>query len=106
MPPVLGRPSERRPGACLSWLGIDPGGTRVGIAACDEDVRVAVPREGVPEAAAFPAIRGIARREEAGGIVIGLALSLDGSEGAQAAHARRLGARLSRELALPVEYED
>ena len=65
-----------------------------------------MPLEVVPEAAAFPAIRGIARREEAGGIVIGLALSLDGSEGAQAAQARRLGERLGRELALPVEYED
>lgn len=90
----------------MRWLGIDPGGARVGIAACDIEERVAVPLEIVPEAAAFPAIRGIARREEAGGIVIGLALSLDGSEGAQAAIARRLGDRLARELGLPVEYED
>ena len=90
----------------MRWLGIDPGGARVGIAACDEEERVAVPLEVVPESAAFPAIRGIALREEAGGIVVGLALSLDGSEGAQAARARRLGDRLARELGLPVHYED
>ena len=90
----------------MRWLGIDPGGARVGIAACDEEERVAVPLEVVPKAAAFPAIRAIARREEAAGIVIGLALSLDGSEGVQASDARRLGARLARELALPIEYED
>ncbi|MSP22421.1 MAG: Holliday junction resolvase RuvX [Dehalococcoidia bacterium] len=90
----------------MRWLGIDPGGARVGIAACDEEERVAVPLEVVPEAAAFPAIRGIARREEASGIVIGLAVSLDGTEGRQAAVARRLGERLARELGIPVEYED
>jgi putative holliday junction resolvase len=90
----------------MRWLGIDPGAARVGIAACDEEERVAVPLEVVPEAAAFPAIRGIAHREAVGGIVIGLALSLDGSEGQQASHARRLGDRLARELALPVKYED
>jgi putative Holliday junction resolvase len=90
----------------MRWLGIDPGQARVGIAACDEEERVAVPVEVVPEAAAFPAIRAIAKREGAGGIVIGLAVSLDGSEGAQAAAARRLGDRLARDLGLPVEYED
>lgn len=90
----------------MRWLGIDPGGARVGIAACDEEERVAVPIEVVPASAAFPAIRAIARREEIGGIVVGLAVSLGGTEGAQAAAARRLGERLARELALPVEYED
>jgi putative Holliday junction resolvase len=90
----------------VRWLGVDPGEARVGIAACDEEERVAVPLEVVPGSAAFPAIRAIARREDVGGIVIGLAVSLDGSEGAQAALARRLGARLERELALPVAYED
>ncbi len=90
----------------MRWLGIDPGGARVGIAACDEHERVAVPIEVVPTSAAFPAIRGVARREGAGGIVIGLAVSMDGTEGPQADLARKLGARLERELQLPVLYED
>ncbi|MFN8639057.1 MAG: Holliday junction resolvase RuvX [Dehalococcoidia bacterium] len=90
----------------MRWLGIDPGGVRVGIAACDEDERVAVPLEVVPASAAFPAIRAIAAREGVGGIVLGLAVSLDGTEGPQAELARKLGTRLERELGLPVEYED
>ncbi len=90
----------------MRWLGIDPGGARVGIAACDEEERVAVPIEVVPTSAAFPAIRGVARREGAGGIVIGLAVSMDGTEGPQADLARKLGARLQRELQIPVVYED
>jgi putative Holliday junction resolvase len=90
----------------VRFLGIDPGEARVGIAACDEEERVAVPIEVVPGTAAFPAIRAIAQREGVGGIVIGLALSMDGTEGPQAALARRLGARLERDPALPVFYED
>ena len=90
----------------MRWLGIDPGEARVGIAACDAEERVAVPIEVVPEVAAFPAIRAIAAREDVGGIVIGLAVSLDGTEGPQADRARRLGARLERALSLPVAYED
>jgi putative Holliday junction resolvase len=89
----------------MRWLGIDPGAARVGIAACDPEERVAVPLEIVPASAAFPAIRAIARREEVGGIVVGLPRSLDGSEGVAAAAARKLGERLRR-LGLPLEYED
>ena len=90
----------------MRWLGIDPGEARVGIAACDPDERIAVPIEVVPAAAAFPAIRSIAKREEIGGIVVGLPRLLGGEEGAAAAAARVLGERLRTRLALPVEYED
>lgn len=90
----------------MRWLGIDPGEARVGIAACDEQERVAVPVEVVPASAAVPAIRSIARRETAGGIVVGLPLLLSGEEGAAARAARKLGERLRRVLELPVEYED
>ena len=92
-------------GGTMRWLGVDWGGARVGIAACDPGERVAAPMEIVPASAAFPAIRAIARREEIGGIVIGLPLTLDGGEGSAARAARKLGDRLAR-LGLPVEYED
>ncbi len=90
----------------MRWLGIDPGEVRIGIAACDPDERIAVPIEVVPAAAAFPAIRSIAQREEIGGIVVGLPRLLGGEEGAAAAAARVLGERLRSRLDLPVEYED
>ena len=90
----------------MRWLGIDYGEARVGIAACDEHERIAVPVEVVPASVALPAIRTIAARNEVGGIVVGLPLNMDGSEGSAAAAARRLGERVRRVLGLPVEYED
>jgi len=90
----------------MRWLGVDPGEARVGIAACDPEERIAVPIEVVPASVAVPALRAIARREGAGGIVVGLPRTLAGDEGMQAAAARKLGERLRRVIGLPVEYED
>jgi putative Holliday junction resolvase len=90
----------------MRWLGVDPGTVRVGIAICDDQERLAVPLEIVPASVAVPALRTIARREEVGGIVIGLPLSLDGVERTSAAAARKFGERVRRVLGLPVEYED
>ncbi len=89
----------------MRWIGVDPGGERVGLAICDGEERLAVPLEVVPASAAFPAVRSTAARERAGGIVVGLPLLLDGSEGEAARSARRLGSRLAA-LGLPVEYCD
>ncbi|MEZ4554754.1 MAG: Holliday junction resolvase RuvX [Dehalococcoidia bacterium] len=90
----------------MRWLGVDPGAVRVGIAVCDEEERLAVPLEVVPASAAVPAVRSHAARNDVGGVVVGLPLSLDGHEGPAAAAARRLGERVRRVLRLPVEYED
>ena len=90
----------------MRWLGVDPGAARVGIAACDAEERVAVGLEVVPTSVAVPAIRTHAAREGVVGIVIGLPLSLDGTEGPSAVAARHLGERVRRVLGLPVEYED
>ncbi len=89
----------------MRWIGVDPGAARVGLAICDDDERLAVPLEVVPASAAFPAVRATASRERAGGIVVGLPLTLAGAEGEAARAARRLGARLAS-LGLPVEYAD
>ena len=94
------------PQAAVRWLGVDPGEARVGLAACDPEERLAVPLEVVPASAAFPAIRSIVQREGIEGIVLGLAISMDGVEREQAALARKLGDRLERTLGLPVIYED
>ena len=90
----------------MRWLGVDPGEARVGLAICDPDERVAVPLEVVPASAAVPAIRAIVKREEVGGIVIGLPLLPSGDEGDSAVMARRMGARLDRILEVEVVYED
>lgn len=90
----------------MRWLGVDAGLARVGLAISDPDERFAVPLEVVPAAAAFPAIRSIVARDEVGGIVIGLPLTMSGREGEATRMARRLGDRIERALQLPVEYED
>ena len=61
----------------MRWLGIDPGSKRVGVAICDPNERVAMPLEIVVASAAFPAVRSIAKREDVGGIVVGLPLLID-----------------------------
>jgi putative Holliday junction resolvase len=90
----------------VRWLGVDPGRSRVGLAVCDAEERVAVALEVVPAGVAVPAIRSIAQREEIAGLVVGLPLTMRGEEGEAARDARRLGERLRRTLGLPVEYED
>jgi putative Holliday junction resolvase len=90
----------------MRWIGVDPGTQNVGLAISDPNERLAVTLEVVPASAAVPAIRAIALREEAGGIVVGLPLRLDSSEGDAARGARRFGERLARVTGLPVEYED
>ncbi len=90
----------------MRWIGVDPGSRRVGLAISDPEERLAVTLEVVPANAAVPAIRSIARREEAGGIVVGLPLRLDDTEGDAARAARKFGERLARVTGLPVEFED
>lgn len=90
----------------MRWLGIDPGGARVGIAISDPEGHYALPLEVVPASAAFPAIRALVAREDVGGIVIGIARLPSGDEGDAARMARKLGERLRTALSLPVEYED
>ena len=90
----------------MRWLGVDPGGVRVGLAICDPDERIAVPLEVVPASAAFPAIRAIAVRDGVEGVVIGLARTPRGVEEESAQRSRHFGDRIARTLGLPVEYVD
>lgn len=82
------------------------GERRIGLAVSDPDGRIALPygthqRSGGDDAAQ---IADLATREEAGRIVVGLPLSLDGSRGAQAelaeAFAERLRGRTASEVLL------
>ena len=89
----------------MRTLGLDVGERRIGIAISDPDGRIALPlrtheRRGDDVAALLE----VARREEAERIVVGLPLSLDGSQGAQAylsaAFAEQLRARGDVEVVL------
>jgi len=90
-------------------LGLDLGTRRIGVAVSDDQGRVATPIEVVDARDRAAARRSIARlvdEWEAGVVVVGLPLSLDGSEGRAAGAARREAAELAKMLPVPVEVHD
>lgn len=86
-------------------LAIDHGNARAGCAVCDPSETITRPLDVVepPDPAAVAAL---AREEGAELIVVGLPVSLDGSEREQAEIARRFAASLAEESDLPVETYD
>ena len=90
-------------------LGIDPGARVIGLALSDVRRRLAtpygrLPRRKLRETAA--AIAAIALKEGAGGLVVGLALSMDGSFGPAAQAARDWTEALSEATGLPAAMWD
>lgn len=89
-------------------LGIDHGSRRVGIAVADTETGMAFARPalkrhgGEPDIAALAAL---ASSEGAELAIVGLPLNMDGSEGRQAAAARRFGQRLAG-IGLEIIYVD
>jgi putative Holliday junction resolvase len=90
-------------------LGVDWGLARIGLAICDADRRVASPlstyvrRQESQDAAA---LKELARQERAVGWVVGLAISLNDTEGAKAKECRAFGAWLTTQTGLPVTFQD
>lgn len=90
-------------------IGVDYGHVRVGLAVCDADRLVASPhdtysrRDPASDAAFFIALT---KAEAAVGFVVGLAISLNGTEGPKAAECRAFGAWLGQVTGLPVEFHD
>lgn len=89
--------------------GIDYGHVRIGVAVCDRRRTLASPygtlrrRNPQADAAWF---RRLITEEEIVGFVVGLPVRADGSEGPQAAAARRFGCWLEATTGLPVAYFD
>lgn len=90
-------------------IGLDLGAKRVGVALSDVSRIVATPYAVWPRgklSALATAVRTLARREGAGGLVVGFPLSMDGSEGPAAQAARDTAHALSRETGLPAALVD
>lgn len=90
-------------------IGIDPGSHTIGLALSDVRRVVASPcgslkRGKLRDNAA--AVLAIARKENAGGLVVGLPLSMDGSLGPAAQSARDWATALSEATGLPVALWD
>lgn len=90
-------------------LGLDLGQRRIGVAVSDSGGRVATPIDtidGRDRPAAWRRVRELAAEWEAGVVVIGLPLSLDGTDGPAATQARADAAVIAKHVDLPVELHD
>lgn len=88
-------------------IGIDFGEKRIGVAAADDRMRIAIPVATI-DAGNDPveAIVRIAAEERADELVIGLPLSLTGAEGPQAQLIRDAVAALETKLTIPIHLQD
>jgi putative Holliday junction resolvase len=90
-------------------LGLDIGERRIGVAVSDPTQTVARPLTTIVRASRqedFEAVEGLVQKHEAEGIIVGLPISLDGTEGPQARQTRRYAERLSAAVSVPIEYWD
>ena len=92
-----------------SWLGIDHGTKRIGIAVGAVPPGIASPAEAVaaePEHLALDRIAAVAREHEAVGIVVGHPLNMDGTAGPQARLAEEFASRIALATGLDVRLWD
>jgi putative Holliday junction resolvase len=90
-------------------IGLDPGAKVIGVALSDVGLMLASPYGAIRRAklaANAAEIGAIARKEEAGGLVVGLPLSMDGSFGPAAQAARDWTRALSELAGLPAALWD
>ena len=90
-------------------MGLDLGTKTVGIAVSDVGRSIATARTTLQRtrlARDIEALRALIAAEGIGGIVVGLPVNMDGSEGPRAQSARDTAARLAEALALPIAFWD
>ena len=96
-------------GASGALLGLDLGEKTIGVAVCDPARRVATPVETVARkkfTQDAERLAHLAGERNAVGIVVGLPLNMDGTEGPRAQSTRSFVRNLPRILALPVAFWD
>ena len=90
-------------------MALDVGDRRIGIALSDEEARVAFPKDTLHRRnldADLLEIASVAEREHVQEILVGMPLSLDGSEGPQAKKVTRFIKSLKERTALPITAWD
>lgn len=105
--PIEDLPARLQPQARL--LGLDVGTKTVGLALSDVTRSIATPYETIKRTkftADAKAIAGIIAKEGVGGLVIGLPLNLDGSEGPRAQSTRAFARNLAAHVDLPMTFWD
>ncbi|MBI2895046.1 MAG: Holliday junction resolvase RuvX [Deltaproteobacteria bacterium] len=90
-------------------LGVDLGEKRVGVALSDETGTIASPLgviERVGDRTLVIDLKRLVREHGVGSVVVGLPVHMDGREGPEAEHARKVAALLSEKAGVPVELWD
>ncbi|MEL7489878.1 MAG: Holliday junction resolvase RuvX [Pseudomonadota bacterium] len=96
-------------GGSGALFGLDLGEKTIGVAVCDPDRRVATPVETIQRKKFTPdaeRLAELAKDRAIVGIIIGLPLNMDGSEGPRAQATRAFARNLDRILPLPVAFWD
>lgn len=91
-------------------LGLDPGTKTIGVAACDAGRLIASPVETIAKgkklAPALARLFALYESRDCVGIVIGLPLNMDGSEGPRAQSARALARNILTQRDIPIAFQD
>ena len=90
-------------------LGLDLGEKTIGVAGCDADRRVATPIETIRRKKfSIDAARllELAKERDVVGVVLGLPLNMDGSEGPRAQSTRAFARNLAKLMSLPIAFWD
>ena len=90
-------------------IGLDPGSKTIGVALSDVGLMLASPWGAIPRGklgAIAARLLDLARKEDAGGFVVGYPLSMDGTAGPAAQAARDWALALSDQTALPAALWD
>ncbi|MDF1719708.1 MAG: Holliday junction resolvase RuvX [Minwuia sp.] len=106
---LLGPADLRRAAAGKRLLGLDPGTKTIGVAVCDSAHMVATPLQVITRkklAADLAALQQIIDETDAGGIVVGLPLNMDGTSGPRAQSVRAFQRSLERAFDLPMAFVD
>ncbi|MDB5082069.1 MAG: Holliday junction resolvase YqgF [Chloroflexi bacterium] len=93
----------------MRYLCLDPGRKRIGVAVSDETGLIASP-VGVIQvgdrAQVFKQVLRHIEEQEAGKLIIGLPLHMNGDEGIEAARARDFARQLSKLTKIPIDFMD
>ena len=96
-------------GATSSLMGLDFGTKTIGVAITDRLQTVATPRETIKRkkfGLDADAIAGLIAENEIAGIVLGLPMNMDGSEGPRAQSTRAFARNLAGRITLPIFFWD
>jgi putative Holliday junction resolvase len=91
----------------VKYLAVDYGNKRTGLAVCDRNETMASPLSVIHEPSRIiQVISEVVEEERIEGIVIGLPLNMDDSEGFQAKRVREFGKLLSEKVGIPILFHD